>query len=211
MRKSPSASVLAYFLLAIPATMQLASQVKTSVLAQKPQNAVTQSAKQPHLLLRPTTSTTVVPNQTVDFTLTWDPNNSCSAPNQFIYLFDWGDKTAIKPSVAKAGSHQYLRAGSYPVRVNARPNPSVKIAEGCRDSILSNQVTVTVRAPALFAQAINFPQPTSPVTYFSGLQILLAATGGESGNPVVFTIDQSSTGAATTSANTLTVTSVGTF
>jgi sugar lactone lactonase YvrE len=64
---------------------------------------------------------------------------------------------------------------------------------------------------SLTAQAINFTQPTSPVTYSPGLQISLVATGGASGNPVVFTIDSSSSGAGSITGSTLTVTGVGSF
>jgi hypothetical protein len=64
---------------------------------------------------------------------------------------------------------------------------------------------VVTQAP----QAINFTQPTSPVTYSSGLQITLSATGGASGNAVVFTIDSSSTATGTVSGSTLTVTGAG--
>ena len=62
------------------------------------------------------------------------------------------------------------------------------------------------------AQAINFTQPTTPVTYSSGLTIPLVATGGASGNSIVFTIDTSSTGTGSiTGGSTLNVTGVGTF
>ena len=64
---------------------------------------------------------------------------------------------------------------------------------------------------SLIAQTITFTQPTTPVTYSAGLQISLVATGGASGNPVVFSIDASSTGAGSISGSTLTVTSVGSF
>jgi hypothetical protein len=57
-------------------------------------------------------------------------------------------------------------------------------------------------------QTINFTAP-SPVTYAPGLQVTLTATGGGSGNPVVFSIDSTSTGAGTISGNTLTVTTAG--
>ena len=60
-------------------------------------------------------------------------------------------------------------------------------------------------------QTINFTQPTSPVTYSSGLTIPLSATGGASGNPVVFTIDTSSSGTGSITGSTLTVTAAGTF
>jgi hypothetical protein len=61
------------------------------------------------------------------------------------------------------------------------------------------------------AQAINFTQPSSPITYVSGLTVALTASGGASGNAVVFTIDPSSTGTGTVSGSTLTVTGTGTL
>jgi NHL repeat len=69
------------------------------------------------------------------------------------------------------------------------------------------QRTIVVNTPS--PQTITFTQPASPVTYASGLTIALVATGGGSGNPVVFTLDASSTATGSISANTLTVTSVG--
>lgn len=59
------------------------------------------------------------------------------------------------------------------------------------------------------AQTITFPAPTSPVTYSSGLTVALSATGGASSSPVIFTVDQSSTGAGTISGGTMTVTQAG--
>jgi sugar lactone lactonase YvrE len=73
------------------------------------------------------------------------------------------------------------------------------------------QVQRTVIANSPNAQTINFTQPTTPVIYSSGLTIPLVATGGASGNPVVFTIDGSSTGTGSISGSTLTVTSAGSF
>jgi sugar lactone lactonase YvrE len=71
--------------------------------------------------------------------------------------------------------------------------------------------TLTGTGLALMPQVINFIQPNSPVTYAPGMTIPLVATGGASGNPVVFTIDASSTGTGTISGSTLTVTGVGTL
>jgi hypothetical protein len=59
------------------------------------------------------------------------------------------------------------------------------------------------------SQIITFTQPTTPVTYAQGLTVSLSATGGGSGNPVVFTVDSSSTAMGTISGSTLTVTRVG--
>ena len=73
------------------------------------------------------------------------------------------------------------------------------------------QLSGTGTGASLIAQTITFTQPTSPVTYASGLTIPLVAAGGASGNPVVFTIDASSTGAGSISGSTLTVASVGSF
>ncbi len=58
-------------------------------------------------------------------------------------------------------------------------------------------------------QIISFPAPASPITYSVGLQVTLTATGGQSGNPVVFSVDPASTAAATISGNMLTITQAG--
>ena len=55
----------------------------------------------------------------------------------------------------------------------------------------ATQVQRTIVVNTLIAQAINFTQPTSPVTYASGWQISSSATGGGSENPVFFAIDGS--------------------
>jgi len=68
------------------------------------------------------------------------------------------------------------------------------------------QQTATVNQAA---QAINFTPPVT-VTYAPGLTIALSATGGASGNPVVFTI-AGGTGTGTISGSTLNVTTAGTF
>ena len=60
-------------------------------------------------------------------------------------------------------------------------------------------------------QTIDFTPPTSPITFTSDETVTLHATGGGSGNPVLFTIDPSSTGTGTISGDTLTITSVGIF
>jgi hypothetical protein len=64
------------------------------------------------------------------------------------------------------------------------------------------QLTLTIN-PA--PQVIVFPQPNSPVTYAASpnTTVSLSANGGASGNPVVFTVDSSSTGTGTISTSTL--------
>jgi hypothetical protein len=70
------------------------------------------------------------------------------------------------------------------------------------------QVTLTVNQAG---QTITFTAPQTPVTFASGLTIALVATGGASTEPVVFTVDQTSTGSGTISGSTLTVTGAGTI
>jgi sugar lactone lactonase YvrE len=61
-------------------------------------------------------------------------------------------------------------------------------------------------------QNITFTAPTNTTsTYAPGLTITLAATGGGSGLPVVFSVDAASTGAGTLAGNVLTVTQAGTI
>ncbi|MGO8757568.1 MAG: hypothetical protein ACLQG3_05525 [Terracidiphilus sp.] len=68
------------------------------------------------------------------------------------------------------------------------------------DTATQAQLTLTVNTAS---QTIVFPQPTTPLTYSSGLTASLSANGGASGNAVVFTVDSTSTGAGTISASTL--------
>ena len=67
--------------------------------------------------------------------------------------------------------------------------------------------TITLNGVALIPQVIVFTPPPSPVSY-GVAPITLVATGGGSGNPVVFSI---LSGPGTVSGNTLTVTGVGTI
>jgi hypothetical protein len=80
---------------------------------------------------------------------------------------------------------------------------------GNSNYVAAPQVILSVNA-ILAAQTITFTAPQSPVTYGVSL-IALSATGGASGNSVVFTIDGSSTGTGTISGSALTVTGVGTL
>ena len=66
------------------------------------------------------------------------------------------------------------------------------------------QQSVTVNQAS---QAINFTAPTSPVTYGVG-PIPLSATGGASGNPVIFSV---ASGPGNINGNTLYVTGAGTI
>jgi len=74
----------------------------------------------------------------------------------------------------------------------------------------TQSITLTGTGVPQTPQVIDFTQPAS-VTYSPTLTVSLVATGGASGNPVVFTIDASSTAAGSISGNTLTITGVGNF
>jgi sugar lactone lactonase YvrE len=76
------------------------------------------------------------------------------------------------------------------------------------DNATQAQLTLTIYKAA---QTILFAPPASPVTYAPGLTVTLSATGGNSGNPVTFSVDATSSGAGTISGNTLTVTQAGTI
>jgi hypothetical protein len=91
--------------------------------------------------------------------------------------------------------------GSFVIDANQAGNSTYSAAPQVQRTVVVTQAS----------QTINFTQPTTPLTYSSGLTIPLVATGGASGNPVVFTIDGSSTGAGSISGSTLNVTGVGTF
>jgi sugar lactone lactonase YvrE len=91
--------------------------------------------------------------------------------------------------------------GSFVINANQAGNSTYSAAPQVQRTVVINKAS----------QTINFTQPTTPVTYSSGLTIALVATGGASGNPVAFTIDASSTGTGTISGGTLTITSIGNF
>ncbi|HWE84730.1 MAG TPA: hypothetical protein VG267_07285 [Terracidiphilus sp.] len=63
---------------------------------------------------------------------------------------------------------------------------------------------------SLVAQTINFTQPTSPV-YNGHAPLTLSATGGASGNPVVFSLVSGPGSLSGTNNNTLTITGTGTI
>jgi hypothetical protein len=133
------------------------------------------------------------------------------------FQFDFGDGPE-QTSASNRIAHVYTVASTY--------NPMVIVlTKGARESAKGPAITVSDAQPVQptqvtqpvqptevanqAPQAINFTQPLSPYTYVSGLQITLSATGGASGNPVVFSIDGGSTATGSIVGSTLTVTSAG--
>jgi sugar lactone lactonase YvrE len=98
-----------------------------------------------------------------------------------------------------------------PTQTGVRTGNITLYADGLYNIPAVVNLSGTGTSAALIAQIINFTQPTTPVTYASGLAIPLVATGGASGNSIVFSIDASSTGTGSITGATLNVTGVGTF
>jgi len=93
-----------------------------------------------------------------------------------------------------------LTPGQHTLSVTLTPNNTTEYAPA------TDTVTITVNQAA---QAITFTPPTSPVT-FPVSPMTLSATGGASGNPVVFSIVSGPGTVSGTNGSTLTITNVGT-
>ena len=89
-------------------------------------------------------------------------------------------------------------AGIFVLDANQAGNANYNAAAQVQQTLVVNKAS----------QTITFMAPTNPVT-FGVAPITLGATGGASGNAVVFSIDASSTGTGTISGSTLTVTGAG--
>ena len=91
-----------------------------------------------------------------------------------------------------------LPAGNYTITASFTPSNS---------ALFSAASTTAAYSVTQARQTITFTQPASPVTYGSAA-IMLSATGGASGNAIVFSIVS---GPGTITGGTLTVTGVGTI
>lgn len=153
-------------------------------------------------------------------------DGNCTNPETVTYL-DSSDDTvftaALNAPVAPATTTcagTFTDGSWFPTTLTFAPvapaNGAVSETLTATDSASNTgAATVTGTAQNLIPQTITaFAGITSPVTYGSG-PYTLSATGGASGNAVVFTIDSSSTsGVATvsgTNGTTLTITGVGTL
>ncbi|MGB6742637.1 MAG: hypothetical protein WBE38_03185, partial [Terracidiphilus sp.] len=91
-------------------------------------------------------------------------------------------------------------AGAIVIDANQAATANYSAAPQVQQTVVVNQAS----------QAITFTPPSAPVHFIvGGITVNLVATGGGSGNPVVFTVDKSSTGAGTIAGNVLTVTALG--
>jgi len=110
------------------------------------------------------------------------------------------DATNTAPATISGNMVSVTGTGNLVIDANQAGNADYAAAQA--------QVTVMISQAS---QTITFNQPGSPVTYSPGLHFSLSATGGASGNPIVFTIDGASTGTATISGTTVNVTGAGTL
>jgi fibronectin-binding autotransporter adhesin len=156
-------------------------------------------------------STTPTYGQTVTFTATVTDTNTPSGgtPTGSVEFYDLTTNTDLGPGTALSGSGNTvtstfqvatLTAGTHQIEAVYTPTGAFQATSDTLSQTLN---------PA--SQTINFTAPASPLTFVPSETVTLSATGGDSGNPVVFTIDSSSTGAGSISGHTLTVTSAGTF
>ena len=91
-------------------------------------------------------------------------------------------------------------AGNLVIDANVPASTDYSAAAPVSQTIVVQQAT----------QTITFTPPTPPIYFIAGgIAVNLVATGGASGNPVVFTVDKSSTGAGTIAGTVLTVTAQG--
>ena len=101
------------------------------------------------------------------------------------------------PGTISGNALTFTGLGTIVIAANQAGNASYTAAPQVTQSIIVTQAS----------QTINFATPTSPVTY-GVLPITLSATGGASGNAVVFSVVS---GPGTISGSTLTVTGAGTI
>jgi len=107
-------------------------------------------------------------------------------------------------------------AGTLVIDANELGNVNYLASPQQQQTVVVNQATQTITLVPP-AAAIHFvPNPVASVCSAAGVgvnvncnQITLVGTGGASGNPVVFTVDHTSTATATITGTTLTFSSVG--
>jgi sugar lactone lactonase YvrE len=148
----------------------------------------------------PQTITFPAPASPVTFasglTITLNATSSVAA-NTVVFTLDptsTGAGTISGNSLTVTGSGNLVIDASVPSSTDYLAAPQVQ------QTIVVQQAT----------QTITFTQPTPPIYFIAGgITVNLVATGGASGNPVVFTVDKSSTGAGTIAGSVLTVTAQG--
>jgi hypothetical protein len=151
--------------------------------------------------------TGLLPSQTIDFTPPTSPVNYGVSPITLVATGGASGNPVVFSIVSGPGSLSGTNGstltitgvGTIVVAANQAGNTSYAPATQVTESVVVNA------AP----QTIVFPAPASPVNY--GVSpITLAATGGASGNPVVFSVVSGPGSVSGTNGSMLTITGVGT-
>jgi hypothetical protein len=186
----------------IPGVIQVGDSASTSY------NKTVQLGTPPVATVVTGSYVTVVDNVT---TCATDPSLTIAVSGTNAAEFMAADTAIVPPATALLTpecSSTATGGASYPETVTFMPTAGgTQTATITATDSASNSGTSTATGVglALIAQAIDFMQPTSPVNYGVG-PITLDATGGASGNPVVFSVVS---GPATVSGSTLTITGAG--
>ena len=157
MQRSGPSKVIACLPLLIGLLLQLPPAASQAPVKQPVKKAFNPDAKRPQQTYVPPPTTQAVltltannpvaiPNQIVNFTLTWDRTVVHAS-----YHFDWGDKTPGTDTTTPAATYRYAAPGVYHVRVTATPILSAARMMVLKPSqvptIQSNEVTIAVQEP----------------------------------------------------------------
>ena len=96
-------------------------------------------------------------------------------------------------------------AGTFSATLNTEGAQTITATDTVLTSVTGTSNTILVNSAA---QTISFPQPPSPA--YTGTSVLLTATGGASGNPVVFSVVSGPAMVSGNNGSTLTYTGPGT-
>lgn len=128
-------------------------------------------------------------------TATFNDTLQSATADDFVASIDWGDGTVgsgtvsgVPDSFVVTGSHTYADKGSYTV------------ATTLTDDSPGTATASTTSTAVIGAQSITFSPPAVATVGDSGTP---SATGGDSGNPVTFTIDPATTNNACTLSGTV--------
>ncbi len=160
--------------------------------AQVQQTLVVSKAEQTITFTAPSSPITFVPNETINL------NASASSGGQVVFSID---ASSSGTGSISGSTLTVTGAGSIVLDANQAGDSNYNAAAQVQQTLVVNQAS----------QTINFTAPASPITFVPNETVNLSATGGASGNPVVFSIDASSSGTGSISGSTLTVTGAGSF
>ncbi len=130
------------------------------------------------------------------------------ADGNYTATINWGDGETSSGELIALGGGEYSVVGSKPQPYASVGNETITVTvtgPGETPAAPAETTATVIKAN----QTIAFTAPLSPISFVSNETVQLSASGGASGNPVVFSIDPNSTGTGTINGNTLTVTGPG--